>query len=543
MSATPSRQPSIELLQLASTSNLGYCIRVPPETSDKSMNVLLKEIGNTSNIHSIDATDADLCLIQNTPPITTATEQMEREIDIQDKRRRRETGKKSRNREKKFLSRQRQKPTKPILFYNPFQRSKNISTVLPADWMLHSFQNLTTISLQNCTRITDQSIRALVHTMPLLETINVSGCYKISDNAIQHLSSIYSLTYLNLSHCIQLTGDGLKPFYGTIEHLIVSGCINNDDEMVLGSIRTARNYGTKKCNAVLYDHAHVKNKRKQKHIRTFHIDGCIKVTDISVLNVRLQPLSTLTSLNMSGCTNITDVSLGRILAFLSAPLVSLDLSNMSNITNFSLLQLRENKSNKNVAGSNVGGKFRWMKKLCVQGSGVNSVDFLSWFCEYATELVTLGIGRTFEVYHTLPLLTSNEKQRIGKCISLLRRLKTLKLGDEHVEILLQDSINGLIVAPERVLSASLSQMQYLQYKNGEMSFTYKLPISHPENILDVVTVTTKQSSIPMGCEENRHSGIAINGILKGFYGDRVVDQMATTTITGLENQSWVSRIF
>ena len=86
-------------------------------------------------------------------------------------------------------------------------------------------------------------------------------------------------------------------------------------------------------------------------------------------------------------------------------------------------------------------------------------------------------------------------------------------------------------------------MQYLQYKNGEMSFTYKLPISHPENILDVVTVTTKQSSIPMGCEENRHSGIAINGILKGFYGDRVVDQMATTTITGLENQSWVSRIF
>ena len=55
-------------------------------------------------------------------------------------------------------------------------------------------------------------------------------------------------------------------------------------------------------------------------------------------------------------------------------------------------------------------------------------------------------------------------------------------------------------------------------------------------------VETMQST-PMGCEENRHSGIAINGILKGFYGDRVVDQMATTTITGLENQSWVSRIF
>jgi hypothetical protein len=94
MSATPSRQPSIELLQLASTSNLGYCIRVPQNTNDKSMNVLLKEIGNTSNIASIDATDADLFLIQNTPPITTATEQMEREIDIQDKRRRKETGKK-----------------------------------------------------------------------------------------------------------------------------------------------------------------------------------------------------------------------------------------------------------------------------------------------------------------------------------------------------------------------------------------------------------------------------------------------------------------
>jgi len=494
-------------------------------------------LGSTDNITSIDLTNSNVTLIEKIPPITTATEQMERNIDLQDRRQPMRASSSYQHRRKKT-------------FFNPLRNALK-NTVIPSQW-LHYFSNVQLLALSGSIYITDQSIRTLPKMMPLLETVDVSNCRRLTNKSMLALSLLSHLGFLNVSRCSKITSTAMSLFWGTVEHLLVSECPLVGDEMILGSIRKKKDLGTEKCGRlVLYDR--VKKKRRPRKMRTLHLAGCPNITDASVLRIKLRSFSTLTSLNLRGC-NLTDSAVKRLFASISAPLILLDLSNMPLITNDSMENLRQNRGNQRVAGTGAGGKFRWLKEISVQDSGVNSVEFLSWLVESASELVTLGIGRSQEVVQNIsPQLNTVDRSHIGKCLSLLRRLRHIKFGYEHIEMMVLSSNSNdrkdttdttdddeIVAIPDIVLSQSLSKRQYLQFKTGEHSFTYRLPKTHPERILQPVKVTTQQSSIPMGCEENRHSGVAINGNLKGFYGDRVVDKDATTTITGLEKQSWWS---
>ena len=598
--------PSLELLKLTETKNIGYCMNIPTNTTDGQMEQNVAHIGVlVGDIHSLDLTNCiALTLIQAAPSPIAATDRLEFDIDVQDKRRTRPSSStsrrgslgsrrrrhrseqnvrsgdrpssssssssrnRSRSRRSRSKSTQLTQPTQLAPFnhfHNPLAGSLS-RKVIPASWM-HSFSRIRVISLAGCHRINDQSIRSLVTTMPLLDTVNLEHCARVSDSSVTRLISLIHLKWLNLSSCIRVTGNGMKMLFGTVEHLLLSRCHMIDDEMILGSMRVRKNYGMKKTpnQGIVFDR--VKNQsRRARPIRTLHLAECLHVTDESMLRLNLHHCSTLTSLNLSRCTFITDISLGRILSFLSAPLISLNLSYLPNVTNQAVASLRKNKGNRREAGSDFGGKLRWLKEIDVSNSGCDSLDILSWLVESATELISLGIGRSNKVLKMSSISTKNKlekKVHIGQYVSMLRRLQTLIVGDEHVEsVELEENWkkrlhveerekdekkekvvdNGLSSSGtfilERVLSQALSKQQYLQYKYGTHSFTYQLPRNHPEMILNQrEAVTTRQSSLPTGCE-HRNSRIAINGSLKGFYGDTVLDEQATTTITGLEKQAW-----
>ena len=338
--------------------------------------------------------------------------------------------------------------------------------------------------------------------------------------------------------------------FGTIAHLILAGCPNVDDEMVLGALRKQLNLHQHKNKhskpTVLF--VRVKNKRKQVPLRTLILTGCTKLTDASFLRVRLASFSSLTSLSMSQCQWVTDSSVSIILLHVSAPIVSLNFSHCPNITNLSLEKLLENPGNKSTCGNYIGGKLRWLKEFLVHDSGVNSHDCLSWLVESATELIRLGIGRSqhrggsFQSHD----YSFQQKLQIGQMVAQLRRLRELVLGDEHVEtvetpVSAHTTTNSMPhVVVDALVSRGLSTAESVLFKHGAHSFTYRVPKLHPERRIQPSIVTTAQSTTPMGCTEHRHSGIAINGILKGFYGDTVIDSTATTTITSLEKQAWWS---
>ncbi len=554
-----SNESSIELFQVKSTKNYGQSIKFPSNINDGEISQLLKHIGNVSTIGMIDMSFSNATLNRLSQGVTEAQRKMEHEIDLQDNPWRHHATKLTRLSKQKnrrlnrssstsltppSKSKSKSKcPTKFTHFFNPFQ--KNINRVSPAKWC-YSFSNLLAISLSNCNNITNRSLKSLTETMPMIESINVSKCPQFTDMGLQILSTLQRLRLLNVSFNHNITGKGAKELFGTIEHFILSNCICINDMMVLDTVRKKVTTGNKKHPAFIF--VRVKNKRKLRPMRTLHLTGCSKLTDAAILRVRLSLCSSLTSLSMSQCQSITDVGVSNILLHLSSPIVHLDFSFCPQIRNRSLENLLKNPSNKKVAGTGKkNGKLRYLKEFFVHGSGVNTIDFLGWLVESATELTSLGIGKCYDQNNLSDWGNSKKKRhKIGEMLSKIRRLSLLILGDEHVEFVkiyenetkVQCDSDTICVF-DSVISRSLSENQYLQFKYGEHSFTYKLPDQHPENIIQKAVVRTKQSTTPTGCN-HRNSNIAINGILKGFYGDTIIDKNATTTITSLEKQAWWS---
>ena len=552
-------EPSIELLGIKDSNNYGHSLTFPPSINDIDCYNLIQHLPSLQTVGCVDLSNTNVTLNRKTPGVTAAQSRLEHEIDLQDNRVRRASPSRktsspsSRSRSRKQRTSPSRSTTPPTFtqFYNPFQRTI-VNKVSPARWCF-SCSHLLAISLSNCAYLTDRSLSSLVQTMPVIQSLNILQCPRVTNVGVQTLSSLASLRLLNVSYNRNITGKGVKDFFGTVEHLILAGCSQITDEIILGAVRKKCNTGKHRNKAtMLYVHA-PQHQRKQVPMRTLHLNECSLLTDHSLLRVRLSTLSSLTSLSLSQCTSLTDASVSNILLHLSAPIVHLDVSFCPHVTNAALEQLSHNPGNKTIAGSHVGGKLRFLKSFFVQNSGVETLDFLSWLVERATEIISLGIGQDVRCNnnggHINPpqlRITTKKKKRIGFLLSQLRRLSVLVVGDQHVEELIQldepsedTPTRNTVTAFDAVISRALSDNQYQQFKSGEHSFTYRLPASHPETILQKALVTTKQSTIPTSCESHRGSHIAINGIRKGFYGDTVIDKEATTTITSLEKQaSW-----
>jgi len=71
-------------------------------------------------------------------------------------------------------------------------------------------QTLTELNLRNCLRITDVALIAICHNLPNLSILNMQKCHAITNVGVAELHHLKKLVDLNLSHCEQVTGDGIE---------------------------------------------------------------------------------------------------------------------------------------------------------------------------------------------------------------------------------------------------------------------------------------------------------------------------------------------
>ncbi|KDR09426.1 F-box/LRR-repeat protein 14-like [Zootermopsis nevadensis] len=71
-------------------------------------------------------------------------------------------------------------------------------------------QSLTELDLSNCSRIGDPSFIAICHNLKNLLILNMEACCAITNTGISELCHLTKLVNLNLSHCDQVSGEGIE---------------------------------------------------------------------------------------------------------------------------------------------------------------------------------------------------------------------------------------------------------------------------------------------------------------------------------------------
>jgi F-box/leucine-rich repeat protein 9 len=71
-------------------------------------------------------------------------------------------------------------------------------------------QTLTELELSSCSRISDLSLTAICHNLKNLSKLNMQSCHAITNIGVAEIRHLRKLVYLNLSHCEQVTGEGIE---------------------------------------------------------------------------------------------------------------------------------------------------------------------------------------------------------------------------------------------------------------------------------------------------------------------------------------------
>jgi hypothetical protein len=200
-------------------------------------------------------------------------------------------------------------------------------------------RKLEVISLGDCTRLTDAVVREVCSRAPSLTSFLVSGCGLLTDTACNFLTiggtdvSAPSLKILDLSHCRNITDEGLKLLAkaGNLEQLSLDGCHLITDEgiaAIAGSCPRLQSLSVRQCR-LLTDRAccHIAEKL---WIEDLDMSSCVRLTDEGIEVLTLE-FTGLRRLSLSRCSRLTDYALD-VIAFHCKALNEVDVSECPRLT-------------------------------------------------------------------------------------------------------------------------------------------------------------------------------------------------------------------
>jgi F-box and leucine-rich repeat protein 14 len=145
------------------------------------------------------------------------------------------------------------------------------------------------LGLQDCQRLSDESLRFISEGLTSLKSINLSFCVSVSDNGLKYLSTMANLKELNLRSCDSISDIGMNYLSEgacTITDLDVSFCERISDQGLL----------------------HIS--QGLFHLKSLSLSAC-EITDEG-LNKIAQSLQDLQVLNIGQCCDVTDKGLEYI---------------------------------------------------------------------------------------------------------------------------------------------------------------------------------------------------------------------------------------
>lgn len=180
--------------------------------------------------------------------------------------------------------------------------SSMLTTTLP---------NLRHLLINNCTRITDRGISAVVQLAPNLSKLHCRGIARLTDESLRHASQLPHLEDIDFGLCRLLTDKGVRYLS------------QSKNPAVLSSINFYY------CRNIT-DQSLIELSCQHPMIQSLNIAGCHAITDIGISRLATQTREHLVQLNVSGCIKITPESIA-IIASNCRQLRRLNLSNIKSI--------------------------------------------------------------------------------------------------------------------------------------------------------------------------------------------------------------------
>lgn len=176
--------------------------------------------------------------------------------------------------------------------------------------------SLESLSLQDCQKLTDESLRSISQGLPSLKSINLSFCVSITDTGLKSLAKMTSLEDINLRSCDNVSDIGigfLAEEHQRLSRLDVSFCGNVSDaslrHMASGLAGSMRSLSMT-TNAIT-DDGLIKLAKTMVKLQELHVGQCVKLSDLS-LEAVASNMKELTLIDLYGCPMVTDSGLSLL---------------------------------------------------------------------------------------------------------------------------------------------------------------------------------------------------------------------------------------
>jgi bacterioferritin-associated ferredoxin len=157
-----------------------------------------------------------------------------------------------------------------------------------------SLASLTFLDLSWCLNVTDEGVRAVVSSCTALKTLNLFACDAVTDEGVRAVSSLPALTFLDLADS-KVTDEGVRAVASSctaLKTLNLCHCLEVTDEGVKA---------VSSCNA----------------LTSLSLDSCYAVTDVGVR--ALSSLPALASLDLRACGRVTAAGVQALRSTTAAP--------------------------------------------------------------------------------------------------------------------------------------------------------------------------------------------------------------------------------
>lgn len=208
---------------------------------------------------------------------------------------------------------------------------------------LSSLVSLTDVDLDGCLRITDESVRAL-SALPL-QILHFSNCKLLSDVCFSSLKFLTELKKLNMDHCANVSDDGLLLLSSitTMQELNFNGCKKICDLAWMNDMRQLKELHLAGCNISDFGLQSVSNLTQ---LQAITLNCCFQVSDHGVIPA-LSGLSSLHYLALGSNLNFTDHLLNFFVGNMTQ-LEHLDLGNCSPLSDLGLRNVSSLRSLKEL---------------------------------------------------------------------------------------------------------------------------------------------------------------------------------------------------
>lgn len=184
------------------------------------------------------------------------------------------------------------------------------------------------LGLQDCQRLTDESLRYISTGLTNLKSINLSFCVSITDSGLKYLAKMPSLRELNLRACDNVTDTGLAYLAengSALTSLDASFCDKIGDPAlnhVSQGLPLLKTLCLSACR--ISDEGLSQIAGALSELEVLHIGQCSRVTDTGV-NKLADSLQKLRAIDLYGCTRVSHAALDRLLSLPRLKVLNLGL--------------------------------------------------------------------------------------------------------------------------------------------------------------------------------------------------------------------------